>query len=111
MNYIGQSKLKLYEDISCTKEVEQDISGMYKINIKCITGQPSHIFEKVLYVKNVGTHTAYNISIDNAEGSFEIPNTELKSRKVCYLKVKCNVIKGDKEEKILTARLDYTNLP
>ena len=52
MIYEGQAKLKLYEDIACTREIELDISGKYILSTNCITGEPTHDYEKKIYIKN-----------------------------------------------------------
>ena len=78
--YIGQAKVKLFHDSSCTKELKKNISGKYLTDVRVISGQPTHTLTKRIYAKNLGTHKAYNVYyfVKDMEGSKDdTPTTDL----------------------------------
>ena len=111
MEYIGMAKLKLYEDISCTQEAKTNIYGSYALNIKVISGQPTHTFIKTMYIKNVGTHKAYNISLKRDNNNISIEKETLNPNEKCKVTITKKIQKGDKNICIYIADLEYTLLP
>ena len=111
MEYIGMAKLKLYEDICCTQEVKFNIYGNYALDIKAISGQPTHTLKKILYIKNVGSHKAYNISLKRDNDNISIEKETLKPNEKCKVTITKEIQKGDKNISLYTTDLEYTQLP
>lgn len=111
MIYEGQAKLKLYEDIACTREIELDIGGKYILSANCITGEPTHDYEKKIYIKNVGTHSAYNVSFSSNKGDISTTTNEIKANKVHVVTIKITMPNGEANSQTIVGGLNYTNLP
>lgn len=109
--YIGQAKLKLFHDSSCTKELKKDISGKYFLDVRVISGQPTHILTTKIYAKNLGTHKAYNINLTGSNQNISIEKQTLRSKEKCYIDISTEIPKGDKGIRILLNKLEYTQLP
>ena len=109
--YIGQAKVKLFHDSSCTKELKKDISGKYFIDVKAISGQPTHTLTKRIYAKNLGTHKAYNVNLVGSNQNVFMQKKELKSNEISYIDISVEIPKGDKGIRIFLTKLEYTQLP
>ena len=105
----GQAKLKLYEDRLCTKEAEQDVSGKYLIKAYCITGEPTHYFDKKLYVKNFGTHPAYNIKITTDKGTTVSP-WKVNGGQTSVITIRVNMEQHQEDPIISIGKFEYSNL-
>ena len=112
----NQAYLKIYEDMACTKELKQGFNNDYIINVQVPTGYSNINYKKNLYVKNVGTHTAYNIvSSKNYDSSSKatvtLSKSILHSKESALLQVSINYTKGDKVNHQVQVTLDYDNIP
>ena len=111
MEYIGMAKLKLYEDISCTQEAKTNTYGSYVLNVKAISGQPTHTFTKTMYVKNVGTHKAYNVKLKGDNKNISLEKEIIEPKEKCKVTITKEIQKGDKNISIYLTDLEYTQLP
>lgn len=114
--YTGQAKLKLYEDSSCTKEITLSHNGDYILNSKIITGHSNGEYRKNVYVKNVGTHKAYNIYVNiisDWSNSVTISKNfnVLPSNSKEVFTITTPYVKGDKKTIRVSIKLDYDNVP
>ena len=114
--YEGQAKIKLYEDLACTKEYKLTPSGGYSISIPITTGHSSGVFVKNICMKNVGTHTAYNIKAEMLSDSSgkctitAIKDTMLSNRRDS-MKLSIPYTKGDKGVVKVELKIGYDNIP
>lgn len=109
--YIGQAKVKLFHDLSCKKELKKDISGKYFIDVRVISGQPTHTLTKRIYAKNLGTHKAYNVNLVGSNQNVFMQKKELKSNEISYIDISVEIPKGDKGIRTILTKLEYTQLP
>lgn len=109
--YIGQAKVKLFHDSSCKKELTKDITGKYLLNTKVISGQPTHVFKKRIYAKNLGTHKAYNVNLVGSNQNISIQKETLRNNEKCYIDISVEIPKGDKGIRTFLTKLEYTQLP
>ena len=59
----NQAYLRLYEDMLCNKELRKGITDDYVVSFSVPTGHSDLTYNKTIYVKNTGTHKAYNITV------------------------------------------------
>ena len=111
MEYVGMAKLKLYEDICCTQEAKFNTYGNYVLDIKAISGQPTHTLTKRIYAKNLGTHKAYNVNLVGINQNISIQKETLRSNEKCYIDISTEIPKGDKGIRTFLTKLEYTQLP
>lgn len=113
--YEGMAKLKLYEDSSCLNELPRAYNGNYIFSTSIPTGSSAINYNRNIYIKNVGTHTAYKIALSKISGDKETilitPKTELLSSKTMVCKAQINFLKGEKFSGSIQLKLDYDNLP
>ena len=109
--YIGQAKVKLFDDFLCKKELKKDISGKYFIDVRIISGQPTHTLTKRIYAKNLGTHKAYNVNLVGSNQNVFMQKKELKSNEISYIDISVEISKGDKGIRTILTKLEYTQLP
>jgi hypothetical protein len=60
-----EAVLKLYNDSKCSGELATNSEGNYTISVFLIAAS-DYTAIKTIYIKNIGTHKAYNISVDIA---------------------------------------------
>ena len=114
--YNGQAKLKLYEDTSCTKEIRLSPTGEYILNARIVTGHASGTYNKNIYIKNVGSHSAYNISVTkltdtSSEATIQNSFSTLPSNARKVIKVSIPYTKGDRNTIRISMKVDYDNIP
>ena len=114
--YSGQAKLKLYEDTSCTKEIRLSPTGEYILNARIVTGHASGTYNEKIYVKNVGSHSAYNISVTkltdtSSEATIQNSFSTLPSNAREVIKVSIPYAKGDRNTIRISMKVDYDNIP
>lgn len=114
--YNGQAKLKLYEDTSCTKEIRLSPIGEYILNARIVTGHSSGTYNKNIYIKNVGSHSAYNISVTkltdtSSEATIQNSFSILPSNAREVIKISIPYTKGDRNTIRISMKIDYDNIP
>ena len=113
--YTGRPYIKLFEDCSCTKEVSVDVLGNYVTTCQMISGISDIDFKRKIYVKNVGSHKAFNAKIiamfDNNDVIAEINYETIRPNEVAELVFTIPVQKGQNMTKVLNYTLEYDCLP
>lgn len=113
--YEGMAKLKLYEDSSCLNELPRAFNGNYIFTTSIPTGSSAINYNRNIYIKNVGTHTAYRVNLSKISGDKEvaltIPKTEMFPKSIMTCKAQINFLKGEKYSGAIQLKLDYDNLP
>ena len=113
MKYDGMSHLKLYKDRTCSLEEDRDINGNYVLHTTAVTGNEQIDFYKNIYIKNVGSHTAYNITCtpDYAGAQVILDDETLKPTLFTKCKLIVPLTKGEKSSKTVTVQISYDNIP
>ena len=113
--YTGRPYIKLFEDLSCTKEVGVDVFGNYVTTCQIISGISDIDFKRKIYVKNVGSHKAFNVKIiamfSDSDIIAEINYETIKPNEVAELVFTIPVQKGQNMTKVLNYTLEYDCLP
>ena len=113
--YTGGPYIKLFEDCSCTKEVSVDVFGNYVTTCQIISGISDIDFKRRIYVKNVGSHKAFNAKIiamfDNNDVIAEINCETIKPNEVAELDLTIPIKKGQNMTKVLNYTFEYDCLP
>ena len=113
--YTGRPYIKLFEDCCCTKEVDVDVFGNYMATTQIISGISDIDFKRKFYVKNVGSHKAFNVKIkamfDNNDVIAEINYKTIRPNEVAELVLIMPVQKGQNMTKVLNYKLKYDCLP
>ena len=113
--YDGMAKLKLYVDSSCLNELPRAYNGNYVFSTSVVTGNSDINYNRNIYVKNIGTHTAYNITFSKLSGdkgvSFQTPKAELLPNKHMICKMAIMLKKGEKFSGSFQIKMNYDNLP
>lgn len=113
--YTGRPYIKLFEDCSCTKELCVDVFGNYVTTFQIISGISDIDFKKRFYVKNVGSHKAFNVKIiamfDDSDIIAEINYETIKPNEVAELDLTMPIKKGQNMTKVLNYTLEYDCLP
>ena len=113
--YTGRPYIKLFEDCSCTKELCVDVFGNYATTFQIISGISDIDFKKRFYVKNVGSHKAFNVKIiamfDDSDVIAEINYETIKPNEVAELDLTMPIKKGQNMTKVLNYTLEYDCLP
>lgn len=113
--YTGRPYIKLFEDYPCTKEVHVDVLGNYVTTFQIISGISDIDFKRKFYVKNVGSHKAFNVKIiamfDDSHVIAEINYETIKPNEVAELVLIIPVQKGQNMTKVLNYTLEYDCLP
>ena len=113
--YTGRPYIKLFEDLSCTREVDVDVFGNYVTTCQIISGISDIDFKRRIYVKNVGSHKAFNVKIiamfDNNDVITEFNHKTIKPNKVAELDLTIPIKKGQNMTKVLNYTLEYDCLP
>ena len=113
--YTGRPYIKLFEDLCCTKEVGVDVFGNYVTTSQIISGISDIDFKRKIYVKNVGSHKAFNAKIiamfDNNDVIAEINYKTIRPNEVAELVFTIPVKKGQNMTKVLNYTLEYDCLP
>ena len=113
--YTGRPYIKLFEDCCCTKELYVDVFGNYATIAQIISGISDIDFKRRIYVKNVGSHKAFNAKIvamfDNNDVIAEINYKTIKPNEVAELDFTIPIKKGQKMIKVLKYTLEYDCLP
>lgn len=112
----NQAYLRIYEDMSCTKELKQGVNNDYIINIQVPTGHSDINYKKNIYIKNIGTHKAYNIiankSYDSSnKANLTLSKNNLVSTEYTKLEVSIQYCKGDTTNHQVQIKLEYDNIP
>ena len=113
--YTGRPYIKLFEDCSCTKEVDVDVFGNYITTTQIISGISDIDFKRKIYVKNVGSHKAFNVKIiamfGDSDVIAEINYETIKPNEVAELVLTIPVKKGQNMTKVLNYTFEYDCLP
>lgn len=113
--YTGRPYIKLFEDCSCTKEVGVDAFGNYVTTCQIISGISDIDFKRKIYVKNVGSHKAFNTKLiamfDNNDVIAEINYETIRPNEVAELDLTIPIKKGQNMTKVLNYTLEYDCLP
>ena len=113
--YTGRPYIKLFEDLSCTKEVGVDAFGNYVTTCQIISGISDIDFKRKIYVKNVGSHKAFNVKIiamfSDSHVIAEVNYKTIKPNEVAELVLIIPVQKGQTMTKVLYYTLEYDCLP
>ena len=113
--YTGRPFIKLFEDISCTKELNVDLFDNYITTVQVISGISDIIFKKKIYIKNVGSHKAYNVKVtamfddNDVESSLECET--IMPLEVVEFKISMPIVKGQTMARILSYKIDYDTIP
>ena len=113
--YTGRPYIKLFEDCSCTKEVDVDVFGNYVTTTQIISGISDIDFKRKIYVKNVGSHKAFNVKMiamfSDSDIIAEINCETIKPKEVAELVLIIPIKKGQNMTKVLNYTLEYDCLP
>ena len=113
--YTGRPYIKLFKDCCCTKEVDVDVFGNYITTTQIISGISDIDFKRKIYVKNVGSHKAFNAKIiamfDNNDVITEFNYETIRPNEVAELVFTIPVKKGQNMTKVLNYTLEYDCLP
>lgn len=113
--YTGRPYIKLFEDYCCTKELYVNVLGNYVTITQIISGISDIDFKRRIYVKNVGSHKAFNVKIiamfDDSDVTVEFKKKTIKPNEVAELDLTIPVKKGQKIIKVLKYTLEYDCLP
>ena len=113
--YTGRPYIKLFEDCSCTREVDVDVFGNYITTTQIISGISDIDFKRKIYVKNVGSHKAFNVKImamfSDSDVITELNYETSKANEVAELILTIPVKKGQNMTKVLNYTLEYDCLP
>ena len=110
----GMSYLQLYYNKACTRELEKDSEGNYIYNSNNISSNAIMPLIINLWCKNNGSHTAYEVSLEQVSSDIVIVLPPLKdkifSNQVVALPVQINIPKGDTAKHIITLRFNYDSI-
>lgn len=113
--YTGRPYIKLFEDCSCTKEVAIDMFGNYITTTQIISGISDIDYKRKIYVKNVGTHKAYNVVVTAMFSDnnivCELNQDLIKPKQVVELILTIPIVKGQTIAKSLSYEIQYDCLP
>ena len=113
--YTGRPYIKLFEDCCCTKEVRVDVFGNYVTTCQIISGISDIDFKRRIYVKNVGSHKAFNVKLiamfDDSDVITEFNYETIKPNEVAELDLTIPIKKGQNMTKVLNYTLEYDCLP
>ena len=113
--YTGRPYIKLFEDCSCTKEVDVDVFGNYVTIYQIISGISDINYKRRIYVKNVGSHKAFNTKLitmfDDSDVIAEFNYETIKPKEVAELDLTIPIKKGQNMTKVLNYTLEYDCLP
>lgn len=121
--YTGRPFIKLFEDISCTKELNVDLFDCYVTTVKVINSISDIVLKRNIYVKNVGTHKAYNVRItamsddSDIESGFDhetiipLEHKTIIPLEVVAFKLSIPIVKGQTMDRTLSYKIDYDTIP
>ena len=113
--YTGRPFIKLFEDISCTKELNVDLFDCYVTTVKVINDISDIVLKRNIYVKNVGTHKAYNVRItamfDDSDIESSFDRETIIPLEVVEFKLSIPIVKGQTIARTLSYKIDYDTIP
>ena len=112
----NQAYLRLYEDMLCNKELLKGITDDYVVSFSVPTGHSDLTFNKTIYVKNTGTHKAYNITVtkqydSSKKATINSKLTSLAPQHSDKFKVSIPYSKGEKKNYQVSLNVEYDNIP
>lgn len=113
MAYEGMSHLKLFKNFACTDEIESNVEGTFVYTSEPVSNNAMKPNTVTLFVKNVGTHKAYDLTIKVITTDIPILGTVDKSivlsKQVVRLILSGDFEKGIKGNKAVIT-LEYNNV-
>ena len=113
--YTGRPFIKLFEDINCIKELSVDLFGNYITTLQVINDIDDIVLKRNIYVKNVGTHKAYNVIItdmfDDSDIESSFDREAIIPLEVVEFKLSIPIVKGQTLAKTLSYKIDYDTIP
>ena len=113
--YTGRPFIKLFEDINCIKELGVDLFGNYITTLQLINDIDDIVFKRKIYVKNVGTHKAYNVKItamfNDSSIESSLDHEVITPLEVIEFKTSIPIVKGQTIAKTLSYKIDYDTIP
>lgn len=112
----NQAYLRIYEDMACTKEIKNGLSDSYIVSIMIPTGHGNINFRRNLYIKNTGTHTAYNVTSNKIydssnKATVSVVKNTLRPKESTIVEVGIQYLKGETTSHLVTVELEYDNIP
>jgi hypothetical protein len=106
--------VKCFENKNCTRELKTDDSG-YILDLSLLSSNNDSQYKKNIYVKNVGTHRAYRVQVQELSDSLNkctlyVDKTELGINEVGTLSVSLSIVKGENKTGTLYFKLNYDNV-
>lgn len=116
--YEGQAKIILCEDTACTKQLSLAPNGDYVVIMPITTGHSNGLYRKNIYMKNVGTHKAYNIvvsEVSDESNKFTVTPPSVStldgSTGRTKIEIVTSYIQGERSNNRLILRVNYDNIP
>lgn len=79
MSYEGMAHLKLFKNKACTESIESNEEGTFLYNSDPVSNNALRPITFNIYVKNVGTHNAYDVSVRKIQSDYPIIATMTKT--------------------------------
>lgn len=107
-----EAKIKLFRDSSCTNEIQQT-NGVYQLNTSLLATS-TYTANQSMYLKNVGDHKAYNITLisagDTPIGAITLPSIELSQGAIMKCDIPININEGSDFHGTVNITMTYDNL-
>ena len=112
----NQAYLRLYEDMLCNKELRKGITDDYVVSFSVPTGHSDLTYNKTIFVKNTGTHKAYNITVtkqydSSNKATINSKLTSLAPKHSGKFKISIPYSKGEKKNYQISLNVEYDNIP
>lgn len=102
----------LYENFACTRELKKDSDGYYVLKKETVSNNAISPLKINIYLRNLGDHPAYNVSITLKQGSAsftqEIPKILPRQVKIHKMSVEIPRMSTKIEE--IKGELRYDNI-
>lgn len=112
---VGSPELKLFKNSLCTIECDKDISENYVIYSPISTCNVEGNYKTSIFVKNVGTHTTYNIDLlllaSDKDISISRFKDTLSANEIQKIDLSYPLTKGEIGSFKHSLKLNYTCLP
>lgn len=112
----GMAYLKIFENQACTRELPKDENGNYILNISFLTANAQEPYQIILWVKNDGSHSAYDSSvtiesstISNSQVDVQLPSV-IYSQEIKKTLISFPTVQGLTGEHTITLRIYYDNI-
>lgn len=110
----GRSKLKLYYNKACTRELDKAVDGSYVYKDIILSNNALMPYSATIWCKNDGSHTAYNVTPLITETQITVISSTLinqvRSNEIKPLIITFNIPKYDLSSKTIKLVVSYDNI-